>query len=102
VRSPSEQQFPISNSGQIDVDITDTLPLNAVLVAGTTTPGYSLSGRTLTFALGSLAAGEGANLVVAIKPKVTGRIINRVNVDGDETDPNTTNNFAKARANAIP
>jgi uncharacterized repeat protein (TIGR01451 family) len=84
------------------VVVTDTLPLNTVLVAGSTTPGYALSGRTLTFNVGALATGQGTNLVVAIKPKVTGKIVNKVNAAGNETDPNTTNNFAKAKATVVP
>jgi uncharacterized repeat protein (TIGR01451 family) len=95
----------VTNSGPdvaTGIVVTDTLPLNVAVVAGSTTPGYTLAGRTLEFDLGSLGAGEGTNLVVAIKPKVTGKIVNKVNVAANEPDPNTTNNFAKAKATVVP
>jgi uncharacterized repeat protein (TIGR01451 family) len=82
--------------------VTDTLPLNVAVVAGSTTPGYTLAGRTLEFDLGALGAGEGTNLVVAIKPKATGKIVNKVIVTANEPDPNTTNNLAKAKATVVP
>jgi hypothetical protein len=84
------------------VVVTDTLPVSSVLVPGSTTPGYTLVGRSLTFDLGSMGAGTGTNLVVAIKPKATGKIVNKINVLGNEPDPNTTNNFAKAKATVVP
>jgi uncharacterized repeat protein (TIGR01451 family) len=95
----------VTNSGPdvaTGIVVTDTLPLNVAVVAGSTTPGYTLAGRTLEYDLGSLGAGEGTNLVVAIKPKVTGKIVNKVNVAANEPDPNTTNNFAKAKATVVP
>jgi uncharacterized repeat protein (TIGR01451 family)/uncharacterized delta-60 repeat protein len=95
----------VTNSGPdvaTGIVVTDTLPLNVAVVAGSTTPGYTLAGRTLEFDLGALGAGEGTNLVVAIKPKATGKIVNKVIVTANEPDPNTTNNLAKAKATVVP
>jgi hypothetical protein len=65
------------NTGQIGLDITD------------------VNGRAEFTYIGGATLGTDAI-------EATGKIVNKVNVAANEPDPNTTNNFAKAKATVVP
>jgi uncharacterized repeat protein (TIGR01451 family) len=75
------------------VVVTDTLPAGATLVSATPSAGtVSVSGGTLTAALGSIAYGGNATLQIVVRPTLPGIIINQAIVHGDQPDPNALNN----------
>ena len=73
------------------VVVTDTIPVGATLVSATP-GGFTQSGSTLTFNLGSLASGTPAVITVSVRP-VAGTAINTAQIStADQPDPDTDNN----------
>jgi uncharacterized repeat protein (TIGR01451 family) len=73
------------------VTLTDTLPAGVTFVSAT--GGVTPVGNTLTFNLGSLAAGGvGASVTVVVRPTTAGTITGRADVSAAEADPNAANN----------
>lgn len=74
--------------------ITDTLPASLTNPT-TTSPGCSISGRTLTCIAGHLSAGSWSERVyvkATVAPGTSGNITNTATVRGNEPDPNSANN----------
>jgi uncharacterized repeat protein (TIGR01451 family) len=70
------------------VTLTDTLPATVNLISVQASQGsYSQDGNTLTFQLGTLAAGVSATITVVVVPTSPGTITNRAVLSSAETKP---------------
>jgi uncharacterized repeat protein (TIGR01451 family) len=89
-----------------NVTLTDALPAGLSFVSATanngTTP--SVSGSTVTAALGTLAAGATASVLINVTPVQAGvpSVTNSVSVSAGGNDPNTLNNTASAKTTVNP
>ncbi len=73
------------------VVVTDTIPAGSTVVSATP-GGFTQSGSTLTFELGSLTSGTPAVVTVSVRP-VAGTAINTAQIStADQPDPDTENN----------
>ena len=82
----------VVNNGQAatNVIVTDTLPANASFVWASS--GCAPSGSTVQCALGSLAAGAGARVMVVVRPSSTGTMTNAASVSATQSDTVAGNN----------
>ncbi|RYF25580.1 MAG: DUF11 domain-containing protein [Flavobacteriales bacterium] len=74
---------------------TDILPAGLTFVEARTafgSAGYSAGSRTVSWNLGSLAAGASATLTLRVKADVAGRIVNTATVASTEQDSNPSDN----------
>jgi uncharacterized repeat protein (TIGR01451 family) len=70
------------------VTLTDTLPATVNLISVQTSQGsYSQAGNTLTFQLGTLAAGASATITMVVVPTSPGTVTNRAVLSSAETEP---------------
>jgi uncharacterized repeat protein (TIGR01451 family) len=83
---------PSSDPGVILVDM---LPAGVTFVSASVTPSAQ-SGTSLTFALGTLAAGQSDTVTLTVRAEEAGTLVNRVNVSGLVADPDPANNTATA------
>jgi len=78
-----------------DVSLTDTLPAGLNVTGTTSSQGtISISGNTLTAALGLLNAGDKANITITTVPAVGGILVNTATVSSSATDLSTANDTA--------
>ncbi|HEY3129262.1 MAG TPA: hypothetical protein VGL91_07375 [Acidobacteriota bacterium] len=100
MRSSLTYTIAVTNSGPSPasaVTLTDTLPAGVTFRSATPTQGScSLSGSTVTCALGTLARSGSATVTIVVIPNSPGTITNTVSVAGNEPDPNSGNNSASA------
>ena len=83
------------------VSMSDDLPAGLQFVSAS--PGYSLAGRTVTFAdLGALGIGGHAVASIVAKPIVSGDITNTATCLSGVDDPSKTNNFASVKVSVAP
>jgi uncharacterized repeat protein (TIGR01451 family) len=82
-----------------NVIITDPLPSNLDFVAAVSTTGddaCSETGNVVTCDLGDLADGDGAVVFIDAKATAAGEAINTASIEGDEPDPDESDNTASA------
>jgi uncharacterized repeat protein (TIGR01451 family) len=94
----------ITNNGPspaTNVTITDTLPAGVTFV-GTTPSQGTCTNPLSSCAIGNLASGASATVIVVVKPNATGAFSNSATVAATEADPNTANNSASASATVNP
>jgi uncharacterized repeat protein (TIGR01451 family) len=93
----------VKNNGPspaVGVTVTDTLPTNAAFVSAT--GGVTPSGSTLTFQVGTLAAGASATFDIVVQPFQVGTNTNTATASSTTTDLNQANNTAAASVNVTP
>jgi uncharacterized repeat protein (TIGR01451 family) len=91
---------PSSASGVV---INDTLPAGVSVVSTNSSQGsISVSGSTVTCALGNMTNGARATLTVVVTSTNSGTIFNTANVTGDQSDPDPSNNSASASTVVSP
>ncbi|HEX2254607.1 MAG TPA: DUF11 domain-containing protein [Thermoanaerobaculia bacterium] len=84
------------------VNVFDTLPATLSGVSATSPDGTcTVSGRTVTCAMGDLAPGETATVTITGTPTVTGSITNTALVLGEQPDPDTSDNTALAQTEVL-
>ena len=76
------------------VTLTDTLPESATFVGVTSTQGTCEGRTTVTCALGTLASGASARVVLDVRPTRAGSMTNTAEVRGGAADPVAANNSA--------
>jgi len=94
----------ITNNGPspaTNVVLTDTLPAGATFV-GTTPSQGTCTNPLSTCAIGNLASGASATVIVVVKPNATGTFTNSATVAANEADPNAANNSASAAGTVNP
>jgi uncharacterized repeat protein (TIGR01451 family) len=94
----------ITNNGPspaTGVVLSDTLPVSATLVSATPSQGTCTSPLS-TCAIGNLASGASATVLVVLKPTAAGTVTNSATVSANENDPNPANNSASASATVSP
>lgn len=85
------------------VTVVDTLPTGVTFVSATPSQGTApQAGGTVTAALGTIASGASATIVIVVTPTTTnataGTVTNNVSVTSTEFDTNTANNTAQVTA----
>ena len=86
---------PLGPSDATNVIVTDTMPAGVTLVSAT--PPCTITGTTVTCALGTIPAGSfHPPLSITVIPDQTGTIVNTATVSHGETDSNTSNDTATA------
>jgi uncharacterized repeat protein (TIGR01451 family) len=91
---------PAAASG---VTLTTTLPANASFVSSSpSAPTCTLSGSTLSCALGSLGSGSSRVVSIVVRPTATGVALASASVSATQSDPNGSNNTATASATVNP
>lgn len=80
------------------VGLTDTLPSGLTHVSTKASQGTCSGSRTITCALGTLAADAHATVTVVVHAAKAGTFKNTAHVSGALTDPNSANNSASATA----
>ena len=91
---------PSSASGVV---INDTLPAGVSVISTNSSQGtISVSGSTVTAALGNMTNGARATLTVVVNSTNSGTIFNTANVTGDQSDPVPSNNSATASTVVSP
>jgi uncharacterized repeat protein (TIGR01451 family) len=78
--------------------VADKLPVGVTVVSATPSQG-SLTG--LNWNVGTLAVGAGAQMVLAVRPNVTGSLLNYATASADTPDGNPDNDFASVTVNVI-
>ena len=89
-------QIVVTNNGPAtatNVVLTDTLGTVGTIVGVSS---GSVSGRTLTAHLGSLASGASTTVTITVNPTVAGTLIDSAEVKSDELDPNPNNNTSSS------
>jgi len=90
----------VTNNGPNEatgVTLTDTLPTGVTFVSATPSQGTcSQAGGTVTCNLGTLANGASTTATVVVSPTATGTLTNTATVAGDKSDPDNTNDTARA------
>lgn len=90
----------ISNAGTgtaTGVTLTDNLPAAVLFVSATFSQGtHSLTGSTLSAAVGTLSAGAVVNGTIVVRPTAPGIVSNFATVAGSTADSNPANNSATA------
>ncbi len=98
IGNPLTYTVRVTNTGPspaTGVFLTDTLPSGVTFVAAT--PGCTFSSGTLTCALGTLNAGDGALITLTVTAPATPAVItNTVTAQASPFDPNLANNTANA------
>ena len=90
-------------SAATTVSVNQFLPLNVPVISTTPSQGtVSISGNTLGWTVGSMAAGAKASLSVVIGTVTNGTLTTSATVAADQPDPNTANNSANASTMVAP
>ena len=88
--------FQVTNNGPskaTNVVVTDTLPIGATFLSGTSTQGNLVaSGGTVTINLGSLVSGGSAQFTLTYSVAAPGPALNTLVVKSDQSDPNPSDN----------
>ncbi len=101
---PFSYQIVVTNHGPSDatgVTLTDPLPAQVTFQSATATQGACSGTTTVTCALGTLANGASATVVITVVPPTTaapGPVANTAMVAANESDPDPTNNSSTATA----
>lgn len=74
------------------ISLGATLPSSFTLIRVLPSQGACSGTLTLTCALGSLAPGAKATVVVTVRPRARGSVTTSASVTGYESDPNRSNN----------
>ena len=80
----------VTNSGPLDatgVTLTDTLPIGVNLVSVSPSQGSFGGAPTITCNLGTIPSGGSATITVVVTPMAPGSLVNTVEVDGNQPDP---------------
>ena len=97
---PITYQIVVTNNGPspaTNVTLTDPLPANVAFQSVTTTQGSCSGTTTVTCALGTLANGASATVLITILPQSTADAVsNTATVTATEFDPDPTNNSSTA------
>jgi uncharacterized repeat protein (TIGR01451 family) len=106
IRSNLTYVISVTNRGPSTasgVVINDTLPAGVSVVSTNSSQGsISVSGSTVTCALGNMNNGARATLTVVVTSTNSGTIFNTANVTGDQADPDASNNSATAATVVSP
>jgi uncharacterized repeat protein (TIGR01451 family) len=85
-------------SSATGVSVTDNLPAGVMYDSASPSQGTcSVSGSTVTCALGTIADQEGASVLIVVRPQSAGLITNDASVTSDAADPQSSNNTASAQ-----
>lgn len=84
------------------VSLSDPLPAGATLVSATPSKGTCSGTTTVTCAIGGLAVGAAATVMLVVTPTQEGTLSNTASVGGAEPDPNPANNSATATTTVNP
>jgi uncharacterized repeat protein (TIGR01451 family) len=87
----------LSNQGPAaasNVSVKDTLPPKTTFVSAVSSQGSCSGAPALNCALGNLASGASASVVITVKPQARGSLANTASASATETDPNPVNNTA--------
>ncbi len=93
----------VTNNGTLEatgVTLTDLLPAEVTLLTATPSQGSCSGTGTVTCALGTIAVGGSATVVLAVTVTAAGSIVNTATVSGAEFDALLANNTAVARTRA--
>lgn len=96
---PLTYTLTVRNLGPDDasgVTLTDSLPPGADLVSSASSQGACTGTSPVVCSLGGLARNGSATVVVVVRPRQTGLILNSAMVSAREFDPNAGNNAATA------
>ena len=84
------------------VVLTDPLAAGTTFNSASLTSGsFSLAGNTLTFLVGTLAAGASDAVQIVVTPNGPVVLVNKVSVQANELDPNPLNNSASTTTNVV-
>ncbi|MDR3634200.1 MAG: Calx-beta domain-containing protein [Isosphaeraceae bacterium] len=113
VDKPLTYTIRVKNNGPStanNIVVTDVLDPNVTFVPGSSTPGWSASGQTLTTSVVQLAAGNSTTLTVVVTPNPAavspitdaGSVTNTASVAANETDSTMSNNTASISVGVTP
>ncbi|HEX3152354.1 MAG TPA: hypothetical protein VHR66_30050 [Gemmataceae bacterium] len=91
----------VSNAGPdaaTGVTVTDLLPAGVTFVSASASQG-TYSSATGLWTVGTVAPGATPTLAITVKVTAPGSVINTAAIDGDQFDPNTSNNTDSTTAN---
>jgi uncharacterized repeat protein (TIGR01451 family) len=95
----------VTNSGPSPasgITLSDPLPANLNFGSAVPSQGTCLEmSGTVTCALGSLASGTSASVIITVTPTALGTLTNTVTVTANEPDPNAANNLFSLDTNVI-
>lgn len=94
----------VANNGPGDatgVVLTDSLPSGVDFVSATPAGICSESAGVVSCAIGDLAAGATATVILAVNPQIEGSLLNQASVVSDQTDTNPVNNSASATTTVL-
>ncbi|GIV95502.1 MAG: hypothetical protein KatS3mg057_0159 [Herpetosiphonaceae bacterium] len=96
VASPLVYTIVVTNQHELvtatGVTVVDTLPPGVVLVSATASQGTCSGTSTVTCSLGSLENNASATITITVTPSAVGSITNSASVEGNEFDPEPSNN----------
>ena len=105
VGQPLTYTLVVRNRSSVDasnVVVTDRLPARSTFVSATASQRSCTGTGPVTCALGTLAAGATAQIMVVVQPNAVGYITSRASVKGAELDPNRANNSRSTTVRVRP
>ncbi|MGE0822515.1 MAG: hypothetical protein AB7G75_22315 [Candidatus Binatia bacterium] len=97
--------FTVTNTGPSSatgVTFTDSLPSGVIFVSATPGQGSCSGTATISCTLGSLASGASATVTIVVTPTTSGAFSNTANTQGNEQDPEITNNTTTTTTTVSP
>jgi uncharacterized repeat protein (TIGR01451 family) len=105
VGQPLTYTLVVRNRSSLDatnVVVTDRLPVRSTFVSATPSQGSCTGTAPLSCALGTIAAGQSAQITVVVQPTAAGYITSRAGVKGAEADPVRANNSRSTTVHVRP